>query len=209
MQQDILYESAVKYAKLRNVAYEITLGRKGKKFELILHFPYESFYHLAGLQHLDDLVFPSTNKERIFKEILRGNLTIDYLKKSFSYIPWRVESRIKNLYLLETMLEENSVAYKINPRAYFNYTEIFADYLLEYKKENIFYLFVVKERLSPRFEKEHKGCSFFKKDYTDYTRGTAKTTLLMINKIEHFGTDYENKIEIFRNPAYKVNTSEQ
>ena len=105
MQQDILYEAAVKYAKLRHVAYEIKLGRKGKEYNLLLHFPYDSFFHLAGIQHLDDLKFSSTNRERIFKDILSGDLKIEYLKKSLKYEQYKVEERIANLYLLEDIIE--------------------------------------------------------------------------------------------------------
>lgn len=45
-------------------------GRKGKSYEIMLHFPPECFFHLSGLQHLTDITFPSKNKERIYKEIL-------------------------------------------------------------------------------------------------------------------------------------------
>lgn len=67
MCQDILYKAARKYSDLKNIAYEIVLGRKGITYELLLHFPYESFFHLTGIQHLTDLKFTSTNKERIFR----------------------------------------------------------------------------------------------------------------------------------------------
>ncbi len=208
MEEDILYNAAIKYAKLRHVAYEIILGRKGNSYELKLHFPYESFFHLSGMQHLEDLRFPSSNKERIFKEILNGNLTGEYLKKSEYYDTWRIEERITNLYLLESILEDNKVMYKINPKAYTQYTGIIADYLLEYKEKDIFYLFVIEEKLSPKFPKEHKGCSFFKKYLTDYTRGTAKSTLLLLNKIEKMGTEFENKIELYRNPSFQLNSEQ-
>lgn len=204
MSQDILYKSAEEYAKLKNIAYEIKLGRKGKEYNLLLHFPYDSFFHLIGLQHLDDLTFPSQNTERIFKEILNGNITLDFLKKSPHYEPFKIEERMTNLYLIENIIESNKVAYKINPKEYIKFTSIKADYLLEYKDlTNVFYLFLVKEKLNPRFEKEHKCCSFFKKDKTDYTVSTAKTTLLLLSKIEDFCTTSERKIEIYRNPSYK------
>jgi len=212
MQPDILYEAAVKYARLKYVAYEIILGRKGKTFELILHFPFESFFHLVGMQHLDDLTFTSKNKERIFKDIIEEKITIGDLKKSEKYNEWHIGERIENLYLIEDILENNKVLYKINTKSYAQYTQIIADYLLEYKDINIFYLFIIKERIYPKFENEHKGCSFFKKYNTDYTRGTAKTTLLLMNKIEHFNLEYETKTEIYRSASYKPvkeNTEEQ
>lgn len=204
MQQDILYRAAKEYNKLHNVVYDIKLGRKGKAYNLMLHFPSESFFHLTGMQHLDDLKFPSSNKERIFKEILKGRLTIEYLKKSIHYKEWNIEERIRNLYLIEKILEDNKVIYKINPREYRNYSTIIADYLLEYQDIDIYYLFVIKERMTPKFDNEHKGCSFLKKDKADYTRGTAKTTLLLLNKILNYGKDKQEEIQIYINPSYKI-----
>ena len=63
---DLLYNAAVEYQRLQNVVYKIIVGRKGKSYTLQLHFPPESFFHLTGLQHLTDITFPSTNKERIY-----------------------------------------------------------------------------------------------------------------------------------------------
>lgn len=208
MEQDILYFAAKEYAKLKSVAYKIKVGRKGKSYEIFLHFPYESFYHLVGMQHLEDLVFPSKNKERIFKEILKGNIGIDYLEKSQYYTIYDIEKRINNLYLISEMLENNKVLYKINPRKYSAYTTIKSDYVLEYNKieekiSNILYLFLIMERNSPRFENEHKCCSFFRKYKTDYTCGTMKTTLLVIEKIQNFNTEIAETFLIYKNPSYK------
>ena len=201
--RDILYNAAINYNKMKDIAYEIKLGRKGKMYDLILHFPAESFYHLVGLQHLNDLTFPSTNKERIYKEILRGNINTEYLKKSQFYEKWHIEERISNLYLLETMIDNNKILYKINLHEYRKYTSILADYLLEYTMENIFYLFLVEERINPRFKGDHKGCSFFMKHGTDYTRGTAKATLLLLNKINDFSKETQYIESVYLNPAYK------
>lgn len=207
--QDILYDAAENFYKLKDVKYRVKLGRKRNTYDFIVHFPPETFFHLAGLQHLTDIVFPSTNKERIFKEILDHNITINYLKKSIYYESEKIEERITNLYLLEIMLENNKVAYKINPKELAKYSSIVADYLVEYKDVDTFYLFIVKEYLNPQFDGEHKGRSFFKKSKVDYTIGTAKCTLLLMHKIYNFGTDNQNEIEIFRNPSYKPELNEQ
>ena len=79
---DILYDAAIEYKKLERTTYRIIVGRKGYSYPIVLHFPPESFFHLAGLQHLTDLTYPSTNKERIYKEILEKNFTIKDIQKS-------------------------------------------------------------------------------------------------------------------------------
>lgn len=74
-----------------------------------------------------------------------------------------------------------------------------ADYLCERNFDmHILYLFVVREKKSPKFPNECKGCSLFTKHHADYTSGTAKTTTLLIEK----QTD-TREILVFRNPAYK------
>lgn len=202
---DILYSAAVQYCNLKNIAYNIILGRKGKAYELMLHFPPESFFHLAGLQHLSDITFPSKNKERILKEILFKKITIETLKKSEYFEEYYIEERLLYLNMIQTMLEDGSAVFLINPNEYSRYTTIKADYLFKYTYLNVheLYFFSIIERLSPRFENECKGCSFFKKHDTDFTKGTSKTTTLIIRKIINFRKEQELAIEIFRNPSYK------
>lgn len=203
--EDILYDAAFEYNKLKDTAYEIILGRKNVSYRLLLCFPPEAFYHLAGLQHLKDITFPSTNKERIFKEILKKKITYKTIQKSIFLDEYYIQERVANLPLLEKILDSNSVTYLINKKEYMKYTTIKADYLFEYKDSDvdIFYLFSVLVRNSSHFKDECKGCSFFKKHETDYTRGTSKTVILMINKILNYKKENET-IEIrYENPAYK------
>lgn len=196
---DILYSAAIGYKKLENTVYRIVIGRKGHSYTIMLHFPPESFFHLAGLQHLTDLTFPSTNKERIYKEILEKNLTVNDIEKSIFYNKWFVEERLNSFGYLKDMIEGDTITYLINAKRYIAYTSIKADYLCEHKvSPDILYLFLVMEKYHPIFKNECKGCSFFRKHDYDYTVGTSKTTTLLIEKEEKG----ENKVAIFRNPAY-------
>ena len=195
---NILYDAAVEYGKLRKVVYKIIIGRKGYSYSIMLHFPPESFFHLSGLQHLTDLTFPSTNKERIYKEIMKGKLTESDIKKSLFYEKYFVEERLLSFPFLEGMIDANSITYLINARRYIARTSIKADYLCERKiNSEVLYLFLVMERQYPKFKNECKGCSFFRKHDYDYTVGTSKTTTLLIEKMED-----GNSKAIYRNPAY-------
>ncbi len=113
---DILYEAALEYQKLKNWIYNIILGRKGDAYYINLHFPPEAFFHLAGLQHLSDLTFPSSNKERIYKEILRKKFTLKHIKKSVFYEEYHIEERIAYLRFLVLMIEFNSIYYRVNKK---------------------------------------------------------------------------------------------
>lgn len=199
---DILYDAAIEYKKLEKTIYRIIVGRKGHLYPIILHFPPESFFHLAGLQHLTDLTYPSTNRERIYKEILKKNFTISNIEKSIFYEKWFIEERLNSFTYLKDMIEGDSITYLINAKRYIAYTTIKADYLCEHKgNPDILYLFLVMERHQPIFKNECKGCSLFKKHDYDYTNGTAKTATLLIEKEEKG----KEKVTIFRNPVYVEN----
>lgn len=199
---DILYDAAMEYKKLEKTVYKIIVGRKGYSYPIMLHFPPESFFHLAGLQHLTDLTYPSTNKERIYKEIIKKNFTVNDIEKSIFYDKWFVEERLSNFAYLKDMIEGDSITYLINAKRYIAYTTIRADYLCEHKESiGILYLFLVMERHHPIFKNECKGCSFLKKHDYDYTTGASKTTTLLIEKEEKG----KNKVTIFKNPVYVEN----
>lgn len=199
---DILYDAAMEYKKLERTVYRIIVGRKGYSYPIMLHFPPESFFHLAGLQHLTDLTYPSTNKERIYKEILKKNFTEEDIRKSIFYEKWFVEERLNSFIYLKDMIEGDSITYLINAKRYIAYIAIKADYLCEHKVSlDILYLFLVMERYHPIFKNECKGCSYFKRHDYDYTIGTSKTTTLLIEKKE----EGKDKIIIFKNPVYVEN----
>ena len=191
---DKLYKAAIEYQKLKNISYNIILGRKGNLYNIVLYFPEDAFFHLAGLQHLKDITFPSTNKERIYKEILKGNITIDNINRSVFYEQFFIEERLENFEIIQKMIESNMITYLINPKEYVKYSKIKADYLCEYIDMDITYLFLVKESITEKY----KGCSLFTKHDMDYTRGAAKTTTLLIGKSEN-----NLSKTIYRSSSYK------
>lgn len=203
---DLLYSAAVKYGKLRTIGYHIILGRKGKEYHIQLRFPYDSFFHLIGLQHLTDLTYPSKNKERIYKEIIGKNLTYETVSKSQYFNVFCIKERIQYLDCLESILDSCELAFLINPKEYAKYTRIKADFLFEHnfllEESIILYLFLVRES-SPQISNECKGCSFFKKHEIDFRRGASKTTVLIVEKYENVDTIEQKCKILFKNSAYK------
>ncbi|MEY8353918.1 PBECR4 domain-containing protein [Lachnospiraceae bacterium 54-53] len=118
MEFDLLYDAAINYGKLNNIGYHIILGRRGKSYTLDIYFPHEAFYHLAGLQHLKDLTFPSHNKERIYKDICNKKITYDNLKRSEFFDKCFIQDRLTYLPSLEEMLDNVSLIFRINLNNY-------------------------------------------------------------------------------------------
>lgn len=145
-----LYVAAIEYGRLSSVGYHIVLGRKKKEYHIQLRFPYDSFFHLVGLQHLTDITYPSTNKERIYKEIIGKNLTYETISKSQYFDEFYIKERIEYLACLENVLDSCELAFLINPKEYAKYTKIKADFLFEHnalEEALALYLFVVRESL--------------------------------------------------------------
>jgi hypothetical protein len=203
---DLLYSAAVKYGKLLTIGYHIILGRKGKEYHIQLRFPYDSFFHLIGLQHLTDLTYPSKNKERIYKEIIGENLTYGTISKSQYFEEFYIKERIEYLDCLENMLDSCELIFLINPKEYAKHTKIKANFLFEHdfmlNEPITLYLFLVK-KTSPKICNECKGCSFFRKHEIDFRRGTSQTTILLVEKYKNVDTiDQEGEV-LFRNPSYR------
>ena len=203
---DLLYSAAVKYGKMLTIGYHIILGRKGKEYHIQLRFPYDSFFHLIGLQHLTDLTYPSKNKERIYKEIIGKNLTYETVSKSQYFEKFCVKERIEYLDYLESMLDSCELVFLINPKGYANYTRIKADFLFEHnfllEESIILYLFLVRESY-PQVSNECKGCSFFRKHEMDFRRGASKTTVLLVEKYRNVDTIDQECAILYKNPDYK------
>lgn len=207
---DLLYDAAIQYKSLLNKGYDIVLGRKSKTYLVKIRFSQDSFYHLAGLQHLTDITYTSKNKERIYKDILARKITYETISKSVFYEEYFVEERITYLKRLEEMLDSCQFMFLINHKEYIKFTRIYADYLCKYvlpeDKQVILYFFTVKVK-SSRIKNEFKGCSFFKKHDIDYTRGASETKLLLNKKLFDIRSDSALGIELFRHPKY-VETEE-
>jgi hypothetical protein len=103
------------------------------------------------------------------------------------------------------MLDSSRMLFYINNKEYMKYTRIVADYLCEYADETgTFYFFMIKTKY-PKVDLEYGGCSFFKKDNTDFRIGTAETKILLNEKISKIGTDNEIITELYKNPNYNGN----
>ena len=202
--QNTLYNAAKKFGELCNKGYHIVLGRKNQMYRLDIRFPAESFYHLIGLQHLEDLTFPSKNKERIYKEILSGRITQEFIEKSIFYKEWNIEERTEVSIYLEEMLDHLPQYFRINLIEFKKNTRIKADYLaLLHSSENekkFVYYFLIHSYLY-ELPNRFVSCSLFRKQDKDYLRGTSKTTILLMEKIVNI--DKNEVIELYRNPNYK------
>lgn len=173
---DILLECALAYKNLFNKKYIFKLGRKGKTHIIELVFSEVDFHHLAGLKKLDDIKVLHKNRSLIFKEILKGRITIDTIKKSVKFS--EIENRLQCLRDLESYLDTVNDIYIYDSRKNIG-SKIPAEYLMKnmVNKTEVFYFTVRNNGL-------FVGISFFPKDKKDYTDRQTKLVLLNKTKID-------------------------
>lgn len=169
---DKLLACANTYFRMMDFTYRIVLGRKGKLYELHISFEAISFHHLIGLHKLHDLRIARANREKIFHDILEGNISYDFISKS-RYFP-----QIKNRFLpfadIEKIFDDNRLIFRYNTKIN-RFSLIEADYLMStpYSGNDI-YIFLAR-----RQDDDNYYCrSFFPKEQTDYTKGQAVWTML-------------------------------
>ncbi len=81
---DGLLTCAKAFENLLPVKYHIIIGRKGKSVDLTVSFQAVEFHHLMRLHKLHDLRLSRANREKVFSQILSGQITLDDVKSFFS-----------------------------------------------------------------------------------------------------------------------------
>jgi len=180
---DKLLKCAIAFSNLLDIKYHFKIGRKGKLKGFTLHFNPYHFHHLIGLQKLSDIQKLKGNRERIFKEILSGNITHEMIEKSNDY--HSMGSRLSSFHKIEDFLDSNSLIFNYS-RAFNLASRIEAIYLLQNGiDDKINYLFLDKESNSDYFY----GKSFFPKENMDYSKSQPLWKLLYKKKIFGSGKD--------------------
>ena len=112
---DILQEAAAEFAKLfgRDYIYELENGIKVKLF-----FAAHHFHHLAGLQKLRDIPAVKANPKNnsagyIFKNILKGTITLEDIKKSLYFN--EIEPRLRHFTQINRIVESAEIVFEFDP----------------------------------------------------------------------------------------------
>lgn len=174
---DYLQTCAKAFERLLDVKYHIAIGRKGKLTELNILFDPTEFHHLIGLHKLHDLRLARGNREKIFRQILDGNLSMDDLKKSRYFTT--IQKRMKPFSQIENLLDSNNLIFRYNQKLQ-SFSLIEAEYLLSTPYESTDVYIFLDQMPDPN---SFFCCSFFPKEDTDYTKGQAVYTLLKKEKI--------------------------
>ncbi|MBR4823389.1 MAG: hypothetical protein IKZ86_01210 [Spirochaetaceae bacterium] len=163
------------FQKMLDIEYEFVLGRKNKSINLTVEFQKMHFFHLAGLQHLNDLPRLAFSAEVIFDRLKSNIITPEYIESSIDYK--FIKKRIEYLPLLEKIFDSNDTIFRYNP-ALQTFSVIEADFLMKntVKNTNLF-VFLSKGNNDKYFCK-----SFFPENKTDYAERQTRWTVLLKKK---------------------------
>lgn len=183
MSSDYLYQSAIAFKKLLPVKYRLFLGRKGKSFELVITFNPVDFFHLAGLQKLNNYELNRLPKGKTFNCILNREIT-DAIFNNVTSAD-EILQRIKVLTQLETLLDDNNTAF-LNFNAKIAKSKIRADYMAKGFLDGsrvVFFFFVKGDERNISDRGNYRVNSIFPLSKQDFSIGQTKYTLLLKEKI--------------------------
>lgn len=133
---DEIAEAALSFDQLQKSTYVFTLSKKRKILEFSVDFANTDFFHIAGLQYLDDIVFDQT-RNRTISLALSGAISDQLLSSAVMYRPIEgieqsdVQGRIRRLIKLERYLDTDNIIKVYDVRLQNRGSLIDADYVIK------------------------------------------------------------------------------
>lgn len=175
---DLLYQAAQAWLALTSYEYHIVCARKQKLHDLYLRFAPDEFFHVAGFQHLHDIVLPVRfSQAKAMDKVLQGAVTESHIRKSQSYVN-SVSPRLLAIVQLEKILDNYFLTYSFDPKKTPGYTRICASYLIAGGDPDVVFLFTDRKNGT----KEVFSRSVFLLDQRDYRQNQTKLTLLLLER---------------------------
>ena len=175
---DKLLECAVAYKNLFDVTYDLKLGSRNKLVELSLYFAKENFYHLIGLEKLNDIQKVRGNPNKIFDKIINREISYSDISKSAFFN--EIKSRLDYFPKLEQFLDDNYFTVAFNKQK--AYSDISAKYLFYLTDKNNYIHYFISNKEN---EKKYFGVTFFVRENNDYIFGQRKFKVLYKAKIRN------------------------
>ncbi|MCQ2596568.1 MAG: PBECR4 domain-containing protein [Treponema sp.] len=174
-----IYDTAISFSKLLNIEYEIILGRKNTTVCLIISFEKRHFYHLAGLQYIEDLrelSLMNIQSDKVFHNIISQKLSAQKIESSQNYS--RIQDRVDFLYSLENIFDSNETIFKYDPKKNILTSKIQGEYLMKNNFQNTD-LFVFLDKSD---NGKYYCRSFFPQSFSDYSKDQTRWTVLSKKK---------------------------
>lgn len=201
MDNNELLQSLSAYKKILGFSYHFVIGRKNKTVDINLSFSKKDFFHLSGLQYLNDIRELNNDREKIFNKIERDTEFLNLILSSVNY--FKIKERISLIENLESFLDSNKTIFKFNNRTNL-FSLIDADYILKNSDttKNM-YVFISKD--STAADTYFCRSAFSRnKSEKDYAVGHTSYTLLYKEKIDLITNERQ---VLYTHPSYEKQQS--
>ena len=199
MSSDYLYQAATAFKNLLPDKYRLVLGRRGKSFEMVVAFNPADFFHLSGLQKLNDYRLNRLPKDRIFNAVLRKEISDTVLSKCA--VADDILQRIQVLTRLEILLDDNNTDF-FSFNAKTANSRIRADYIaagLLDGSQVVFSFFIKGDERNISDRGVYRVNSVFPLSERDYSLGQTKYTVLLKEKFTA-----NDKVLLYRHKNFNV-----
>lgn len=102
-----LKKAATNFDNICSKKYKIIVAKKGKTHNINLTFERNQFFHLLGIQHLNDINTTYNFKNTFFKNVMNNKINMNTISKSCYYNKWCIEDRIEIVDNLEKYLDSD------------------------------------------------------------------------------------------------------
>lgn len=220
-----IYEAALEYQKLMEFEYKFVFGYKRKATEIPLRFSAADFFHLSGLQYINDdpKIKEAANSIDVFEKIIKKEIVHEEFVSDRGFIEHNIQDRINRVADLPRLLniaarEGRLEVYKYNKKANPN-SDIDGNFIIKsLAPDNRFEYFILREdRYNPQC---NFGLSIFSRDpqlikekkQNDFVAGHTHNTLLCLSKtplkenkeLDIIELDINNREVLYKLKSYTI-----
>ena len=175
----LLKDAAVAWTELLPLSFQITYGKSKKLHTINLSFQEEHFFHLCGMQYINDIDFqiPISSPD-FLSSVMCESFDPVIIEKSTNWDI--VKGRLEGIVSLKQILESDFSLYFFDPYRLGFYTKISATYLIKDQHTGDVVFLFVDGSLDASYCR-----SVFKKTANDFTTNQTKLKVLRKIRVEN------------------------
>ena len=190
------------FNKLLTTEYVFVLGRKGQSETIVLNFDTTDFYHIVGLQYLEDLPQLQGARDRVYQRLKDGATLLDAVRKSPHYNKI-VQERMTPFLKIVSLLESDNLVFRFNRRAarHSVFSRLRFDYMFEATDPESGKTICIFLRRRSDEDNQYTLTTIFYKGHIDFSAGNTHWIVLKTDRIDNLNGTVEN---LYTRPSYQA-----
>lgn len=188
------------FDKLLTTEYVFILGRKGQSETIVLNFDTSDFYHIVGLQYLEDLPQLQSARDLVYQRLKNGTTLLDAVRNSPHYNKI-VQERMTPFLKIVSMLESDSLVFRFNRREarHVAISRLRFDYMFEATDPASGKTVFIFLRRRSDTDNQYTLTTIFYKGHVDFSAGNTRWIILKTDRINNLKGTVEN---LYTRPSY-------